>query len=166
MKTIISLYDRLIFALAYIAAASLALVTVIVALDVIMRNLNMQTLRWISAAVEYVLLFSTMAAAPWLVRINGHVSLSSFVNLLPRRLQTIVGQLALVVSALSLGFLGLISADLTMQRWMDGSVDMRSVNLPAWLLYAFLAVGFVLMACEFVRLLLRGDVYSGAEGNH
>ncbi|TWD45417.1 TRAP-type C4-dicarboxylate transport system permease small subunit [Agrobacterium vitis] len=166
MKTIISLYDRLIFALAYIAAASLALVTVIVALDVIMRNLNMQTLRWISAVVEYVLLFSTMAAAPWLVRINGHVSLSSFVNLLPRRLQTIVGQLALVVSALSLGFLGLISADLTMQRWMDGSVDMRSVNLPAWLLYAFLAVGFVLMACEFVRLLLRGEVYSGAEGNH
>lgn len=166
MKTIISLYDRLIFALAYMAAASLALVTVIVALDVIMRNLNMQTLRWISAVVEYVLLFSTMAAAPWLVRINGHVSLSSFVNLLPRRLQTIVGQLALVVSALSLGFLGLISADLTMQRWMDGSVDMRSVNLPAWLLYAFLAVGFVLMACEFVRLLLRGEVYSGAEGNH
>ena len=166
MKTIISLYDRLIFALAYIAAASLALVTVIVALDVIMRNLNMQTLRWISAVVEYVLLFSTMAAAPWLVRINGHVSLSSFVNLMPRRLQTIVGQLALVVSALSLGFLGVISADLTMQRWMDGSVDMRSVNLPAWLLYAFLAVGFVLMACEFVRLLLRGEVYSGAEGNH
>ncbi|OLP43004.1 TRAP transporter small permease [Rhizobium oryziradicis] len=166
MKTILSLYDRLIFALAYIAAASLALVTVIVALDVIMRNLNMQTLRWISAVVEYVLLFSTMAAAPWLVRINGHVSLSSFVNLMPRRLQTIVGELALVVSALSLAFLGIISADLTVQRWMDGSVDMRSVNLPAWLLYAFLAVGFVLMACEFVRLLLRGELYNGAEGNH
>lgn len=166
MKTILSLYDRLIFALAYIAAASLALVTIIVALDVIMRNLNMQTLRWISAIVEYVLLFSTMAAAPWLVRINGHVSLSSFVNLMPRHLQTIVGQLAMVVSALSLGFLGIISADLTMERWFDGSVDMRSVNLPAWLLYAFLTVGFVLMACEFVRLLLRGELYNGAEGNH
>jgi C4-dicarboxylate transporter, DctQ subunit len=166
MKTILSIYDRLIFALTYLAAASLALITIFVALDVIMRNLHMPTLRWISAVVEYVLLFSTMAAAPWLVRINGHVSLSSFVNLMPPRLQVLVGRLGLIISALSLGFLGVISGKMTLERWFDGSVDMRSVNLPAWLLYAFLSIGFVLMACEFLRLLLRGELYSGAEGNH
>lgn len=160
------LYDRLILGLAFAAGVSLAVVTVLVIYDVASRNLRLPPFRAISAIVEYVLLFSTMAAAPWLVRIHGHVSISSMLAYLPQAGQRAVGRLSLVVSALAVGYLGWVSGRLALAQMRSGTVDMRAVPLPGWLLYAFMAVGFALMASELLRLLLRGEVYTGAEGDH
>lgn len=166
MQKILRSYDRLIYGLAYLAGISLAIVTVLVIYDVISRNLGLRPFRAISAIVEYVLLFSTMAAAPWLVRINGHVSVSSILGLMPRAAQTLISRLSLVVGAGATGLLGVVAGQLALAQARAGNVDVRAVSLPAWILYAFLAVGFVLMATELLRMLLRGETYTGAEGEH
>lgn len=166
MHSLSGLYDRLILGLAWAAGISLAVVTVLVIYDVVSRNLALAPFRAISAIVEYVLLFSTMAAAPWLVRINGHVSISSMLQMLPDGAQLIVGKLSLIASALAVGFLGVVAGRLALAQYANGTVDIRAVTLPGWVLYAFLCVGFLLMAAELLRLLIRGETYTGAEGNH
>lgn len=160
------IYDGLIIGLASLAAASLVFVTGSIIVDVVLRNLGLAPMRWTSAVVEYVLLFVTMAGAPWLVRTNGHVAITSFVGLLPRSARHAIGLAGVLLSIVVLALLTWRSAMLAVETFLSGVVDVRSINIPSWIPYTMLAVGFFLMALEFVRLLLRGETYSGASGAH
>lgn len=163
---LLRLYDRLIAVLAAAGGASLAIVTVLIIYDVFSRNLGLLPLRSTSALVEYALLFSTMAAAPWLVRVNGHVSLSSIVSFAPLALQRVVNRVVVLVAGGAVAILAWVSGSIAWHQWQIGTIDMRSVDLPGWLLYVIMAAGFGLMATEFLRLLLRGEAYTGAGGEH
>lgn len=164
--TLLKLYDRCVTWLAAAGAVSLGIITVLIIYDVLSRNLGLAPLRSTSALVEYALLFSTMAAAPWLVRINGHVSLSSIVGLAPAAVQRVVNRLVVLVAGVAVAILAWMSGKIALHHWQAGTIDMRSVDLPGWLLYAVMAAGFGLMATEFLRLLLRGEAYTGAGGEH
>lgn len=162
---LIRLYDRLIIGLAVLGALSLAFITFAIVIDVVLRNTGFRPFQATSAIVEYVLLFSTMAGAPWLVRIGGHIAIMSFVEALPSGARRLMGLLAAIVSMIALGLLCWRSAAVGIQ--MAGTIDMRSINIPSWVLYSMLSGGFGLMATEFLRLLLRGEIYSaGSEGGH
>lgn len=163
---LLNAYDRCVIGLAACGAASLAAITALIIYDVLSRNLGLPPLRATSAIVEYALLFSTMAAAPWLVRINGHVSLSSIIGLTPRVVQRIANRAVVIAAGLATAILAGVSARIAFHQWRAGTVDIRSVDLPGWLLYAFMATGFALMATEFLRMLLRGEAYTGAGGEH
>lgn len=160
------LYDRLIVGLAILGAVSLAAITALIIVDVILRNTGFRPFQSTSALVEYVMLFATMSAAPWLVRENGHVAIGSFVAKLPEGVRLAVGRVVLVISILALALLTWRAVAVGMEMVATRSVDMRSINIPAWVLYAMLAMGFGLMAIEFLRILLRGNTYTGTSGGH
>ena len=160
------LYDRLIVGLAVLGALSLVFITCAIIVDVVLRNTGFRPFQWTSAIVEYVRLFATMAACPWLVREKGHVTIYSFVAKLPRAARLAVGRIALVVSIFVLALLCWRSAAVGMEMVASRAVDMRSINIPAWVLYAMLSGGFGLMAVEFLRILVRGEVYTGSSGAH
>lgn len=163
---LIRTYDRLIIGLAGLGAASLVFITLAIIIDVILRNTGFRPFQWTSAVVEYTLLFSTMAAAPWLVRTGGHVAIGSFVEAMPDSIRKLIGRLVLVLCILALGLLSWRAAAVGLQMVESNAVDMRSINIPSWLLYAMLSVGFGLMMLEFLRLLLLGRVYDGGEAQH
>jgi C4-dicarboxylate transporter, DctQ subunit len=164
--TLLRLYDRLVIGLAALAAISLGLVIFGIAIDVILRNVGLRPWQATSALVEYTLLFSTMAGAPWLVRRHGHIAITSFVEMLPPGMRRAIGQLVLIVSAATLALLCWRAGAVGFDMVERGSMDIRSVNIPSWVLYAMLSAGFGLMATEFLRLFLRGELYSGGEGGH
>jgi C4-dicarboxylate transporter, DctQ subunit len=164
--SVTKIYDRLIVGLAVLGALSLVAITALIIVDVILRNTGYRPFQSTSALVEYVMLFATMSAAPWLVRENGHVAIGSFVAKLPDGPRVAIGRLVLIVSILALALLTWRSAAVSFEMVATRSVDMRSINIPAWILYAMLAGGFFLMAIEFLRILLRGETYSGAGGGH
>lgn len=166
MKQVFRIYDGLIFGLAILAAVSLVFITGAIVVDVVLRNLGFRPMQWTSAVVEYVLLFVTMSSAPWLVRINGHVAITSFVGGLPPSLRAVVGRAGLILSIVTLGLLSWRSAVVGIEMVASWSIDVRSINIPGWVLYAMLATGFGLMALEFLRLLLRGETFTGASGAH
>jgi len=159
-------YDRLIIGLAVLGALSLVAITALIIVDVVLRNTGFRPFQSTSALVEYVMLFATMSAGPWLVRENGHVAIGSFVAALPEGLRLLIGRLVLIVSIFALALLTWRSVAVGLEMIQTRSVDMRSVNIPAWVLYAMLAGGFFLMAIEFLRMLLRGETYHGAGGGH
>ena len=80
-------YDRVITGLAVTGGISLVIITIAIIIDVVLRNTGFRPSQSTSALVEYVMLYSTMAAAPWLVRKNGHVAITSFIERLPQRLR-------------------------------------------------------------------------------
>jgi C4-dicarboxylate transporter DctQ subunit len=159
-------YDRVITGLAVTGGISLVIITIAIIIDVVLRNTGFRPSQSTSALVEYVMLYSTMAAAPWLVRKNGHVAITSFVERLPQRLRFLAGRAVLILCIFVLGLLSWRSSAVGLEMVAAGSVDMRSINIPSWVLYAMLAGGFGLMTLEFLRMLLRGNIYTGNEASH
>ncbi|WP_048646963.1 TRAP transporter small permease [Nitratireductor soli] len=163
---LLRIYNRIILGLAALGAASLVFISVAIIIDVVLRNTGYRPFQSTSAIVEYVMLFSTMAAAPWLVRTNGHVAIYSFVGAMPDRARLLAGRIVLVLAILTLGLLCWRAAAVGLEMVQSRAVDMRSVNIPSWVLYAMLSGGFGLMALEFLRLLVGGQTYTGSGGAH
>jgi C4-dicarboxylate transporter, DctQ subunit len=163
---LVRLYDRMIVALAVTGGISLVAITIAIIIDVVLRNTGFRPSQSTSALVEYVMLYSTMAAAPWLVRKNGHVAITSFIERLPGASRLIAGRAVLVLCIVMLALLSWRSGAVGLQMLEARSVDMRSINIPSWVLYLMLSGGFGLMTLEFCRMLFRGDIYTGSEATH
>ncbi|QDL92652.1 TRAP transporter small permease [Paroceanicella profunda] len=162
----LQIYDRFTLALAAAAGLSLALSTLAIVVDVTLRNTGFRPFQFTSAVVEYVMLFVTVAAAPWLARIGAHVAINALVDRLPGGLQSLLGRAVIVLCVVVLEVLAWRAGALTIQEWGFGSVDIRSIAIPGWLAYALLCAGFGLMGLEFLVKLLRGETRAGGDGAH
>lgn len=158
------IYDRFIAGLAGAGALSLAGIACLIVLDVILRNIGLRPFQATSALSEYALMFSTMCAAPWLVRVQGHVAITAFTGMIPGRPRRAIEVTVQVLAIVTLAVLGWRAGVQTAERMAGGSLDMRSISIPSWVLFAMLTAGFTLSAVEFLRQLLRGEPYTGAAG--
>ena len=137
----------------------LALIFVGIVADVTIRTVGFNSIQWYSAMAEYALLFSTMCGAPWLVRIKGHVVVESLTLAMPPTVRLIMAKCVYIVCIfLSLLFVyyGFIEMVGMLQT---GELDLRSVDMPKWILFAPFPVGFTLIAVEFCRFLFGYDTY-------
>lgn len=156
-------YDVLIHGLAGFAGALIGGLCLLIAWDVIARNLGLQPPASTVALTEYALLYFTMAAAPYLVRVRGHI----LVEVLYRRvgaaqrrwLDRAVLTLCVVICAVMASLAGMLAVE----AWSRGEIDVRSLDTPRWLLFLPLVVGFGLMGAEFLRLLVQGESLAGAQ---
>ena len=158
MQQLVKLYGMLIVGLAALSGVTIVVMTGLILGDVSMRYLGLGTIQSSSTLIEYGLLFSTMLGAPWLVRKRGHITVTSLVDMLPETGRKMSGLVVLIISIITLGVLGWRSAMVAYDKWLQGSMDVRSVALPEWISYAILATGFLLMASESIRLILLKEV--------
>ena len=159
-------YDGLIVGLAIIAGLMLVVIFVGIIADVAIRTMGYNALQWYSAIAEYCLLFSTMLAAPWLVRLRGHVVVESLTMAMPPRVRWAMAKavyaLCIVLSLLFV-YYGFVELALTLDT---GELDLRSIDMPKWILFVPFPLGFTLVAVEFGRYLLGfGSYYTGRVGS-
>lgn len=159
MNMISKAYYGLIIGLAILGGMMLALIFVGIVADVTIRTVGYNSIQWYSAIAEYCLLFSTMCGAPWLVRLKGHVVVESLTMVMPPLLRMIVAKLVYVLCILlSLlfvyyGWIEMVAA------FAAGELDLRSIDMPKWLLFVPFPLGFSLVAIEFGRYLIGLDSY-------
>ena len=159
MTIVSKAYYKLILALAVIGGMLLAVVFVGIILDVTIRSIGFNSLQWYSAVAEYSLFFCTMFAAPYLVRHKGHVVVESLRLAMSPRLRNVVAKIVYAIcTLLSLLFVfyGLLEVIDTVKT---GEQDLRSIDMPKWLLMVPFPIGFSLVAIEFLRYLLGFDTY-------
>ena len=165
MRSLARAYDRLIMALAILAGAMLAGVFVMIVYDVTVRTLGYQPPFFTSALSEYAMLYMTLLAAPWVVRVRGHVYVESVTSMLRERTRHVIQKgvyvLCLVI-CLGLAYYGTRAG---VEFLIRGDDDVRSIVIPRWVLYLPMPIGFVLSAVEFGRYLLGFDsMYEGRRG--
>ena len=152
MASIAKTYDAVSSACCIgLAGAALIFTCVSVLYDVGARAAGLQPPIWTSAATEYAMLLLTMAIAPYLVRYQGHVS----IEILSRALPAVAR--ALLHRGVSLVGFGVCVAVVVIAVRMGvdvhgrGELDIRSIEMPRWVLFAAIAAGFGLCAVEFLR---------------
>ncbi len=116
---------------------------------------------------EYGLLYIAMAASPWLVRIRGHVFIEMFTAILPKslapRFSRVISGLCIVICL----FLVWYSGEATLKTYRFGDADMRSLDMPKWLLIGSMPICFALMAVQFSRFVFGEEtLHSGEAGVH
>ena len=136
-------------------AAGICLVIIFVAIicDVVLRNLGFQPPGFTLAVTEYGMFFITMAVAPMLVRTGGHVSVEIFSSsLAPGKRRVLATFIHLLCSALCF-LLALFAFSAALDSAARGEIDIRSIDLPRWVLYAILGSGLFLSGLEFILLM-------------
>ena len=161
MELISRTYDRVIYGMAWCAGFLMAAMMISICVDVILRNLGFQSSAHLFTFTEYALLIVPCLGAPWLVRERGHVYVEIVLMHLNavnrRRLSIAVGLFCIVVCA-TIAWYGF---DVTWTNYTRRDVDVRSMDMPRWIIVIFIPLAFAMMALEFARHMLRGESVLG-----
>jgi TRAP-type C4-dicarboxylate transport system permease small subunit len=143
--------------MAWLAGLLMVATLAMIVTDVALRNLGFQSSAHFFTFTEYFLLLIPLLGAPWLVREKGHIYIELVVSAVPSRAQRAL-LLAVVVACIAVAaVLAWFGAAITVQDFIGNEKDVRSFDMPRWMLMAFMPLSFGMMAIEFLRLLVRGE---------
>ena len=116
---------------------------------------------------EFGLLYIVMAASPWLVREKGHVFIELLTAAVPKSVQPglsrIVSTLCVVICLVLVWY----TWGATAKAYKFGDAEMRSLDMPKFLLLGAMPICFALMALQFSRFVWGEDtLHSGEAGVH
>ena len=161
MKALVKSYNFVIHGMAVLAGILIFLSFVMIVVDVTMRIVGLQPPLFTIAVVEYILLWFAMLAAPWLVRIKGHVFIDAVTQFLPRLIKTIVAKIVYSICIISSSIYCVHATGLLIDAWQRNMIDVRSIDMPQWILFGPMPFCFFFVATEFARYLIGiDDMYS------
>ncbi|TFL16512.1 TRAP transporter small permease [Jannaschia formosa] len=147
-------FDRLLDALAVIAALLIPFMFLSIVYDVTSRTLRVGQISWVLGVTEYALLYVSALGAPWLLREKGHASMEAIRTVLPSRLARPMERLVLVLCAAGCAVVTVAVVPVLLQN--VGVTDIRSNYLSRWMLYAAVLACFALCTLQFLRFLVTG----------
>ncbi|MEO9525901.1 TRAP transporter small permease [Roseibium sp.] len=167
MTFIAKTYSTFLYAMAFVAGATLVWLMISVVVSVLMRNLGLQPFAWLFTSSEYGLLYMTMLGAPWLVREKGHVHIELVTSTLPEKARHVVSRLVAIACVLVCVILAWKGLELFLKNIERGDYDTRAYYYPRWLLTITFPLSFGLMAVEFLRFVFGSELmHSGEAGIH
>jgi len=157
VKYVVKGYDAVVLGLAALAAFLMAAMMVVICVDVLLRNLGYQSSAHFFTFTEYALLMVPCMGAPWLVREKGHIYVEILLMTFRERARArMTVPIGLVCIALCL-VLAWYGFDITWQNFVQNEKDVRSLDMPRWMVVGWIPLAFFMMAIEFARFLWRGE---------
>ena len=160
MKRLAAVYDGFLTVLAAVSALAFGAVSFFVAYEVMVRWLGFRPPVWPVAVSEFTLLYATVLAAPWVLRQSGHIQVNTLAAALPARMRKALGRTLSVLGALICLVVAWYALRVTLSA---KGLEIRSFEMPKWLVYAPLPLGFLLLAVEFARHAAAGTLFGGQE---
>ena len=156
--TLISkVYDAVLYGMAGVAAFLMAAMMVVITLDVILRNLGYQSSAHFFTFTEYALLVVPCLGAPWLVREKGHIYVEILLMSMSERMRArftmLIGLICIAV-CLVIAWYGF---DVALRDYLQNEKDVRSLDMPRWMVVGWIPLSFLMMAVEFTRFLWRRE---------
>jgi TRAP-type C4-dicarboxylate transport system permease small subunit len=157
IRLAVKAYDAVLYGMAWCAGFLIAAMMVVITVDVVLRNLGFQSWAHFFTFTEYALLVVPCLGAPWLVREKGHIYVEILLMHLrprPRRWLTRGIGLACIGICLVIAWYGF---EVTLTDFLRAERDVRSFDMPRWLVVGWIPLSFLMMAIEFGRFLWRGE---------
>ena len=157
IRLAVKAYEAVLYGMAWCAGFLIAAMMVVITVDVVLRNLGFQSWAHFFTFTEYALLVVPCLGAPWLVREKGHIYVEILLMHLqprPRRWLTRGIALACIGICLVIAWYGF---EVTLTDFLRAERDVRSFDMPRWLVVGWIPLSFLMMAIEFGRFLWRGE---------
>ena len=157
MRYVGKAYEAVLYGMAGFAGFLMVAMMTTIFIDVVLRNLGYQSSAHFFTFTEYALLAVPCLGAPWLVREKGHIYVEIVFMYLGARqrvaLRYLIGALCILVCAVLAWYGSLV----TIGDFMQNEKDVRSLDMPRWLVVGWIPLSFLMMAIEFARFLARGE---------
>ena len=161
MNVIFKAYNQVLHGMAGLAGIAIFAAFVMIVVDVLMRITGLEPFIFILTTVEYILLWFTMLAAPYLLRIKAHVFIDAVTQFMPPSIKKAVAKLVYVLCIIACCIYGYHLVILLVESIQSGELDMRSFEIPIWILFVPMPLCFFMCAIEFIRYLVGiDDMYS------
>jgi TRAP-type C4-dicarboxylate transport system permease small subunit len=144
-------------AMAALCCALLAFIAAAIVYDVTVRNLGLQPPNFTVSFTEYVLLYTTMLGAPYMVRKKGHILVEALIESVGPALHRAMARFVYFVCTLLSAALTYYGAKLLLQGIATNDLEIRSFDMPRWILDVTLPLGFGISTIEFLRYLVGVD---------
>ena len=161
------LVDKICNFLAVLAGVYLVIIMFGIVIQATLRSFNFSGSSHIFTFSEYGLLYIVMAASPWLVRTRGHVFIEMLTAALPQESARIYSRCIAVLCLVICVILVWYSGSNTLKSYNYGDADMRSLDMPKWLLLISMPICFSLMGLNFLRFIFGNEtMHTGEAGVH
>ena len=148
MRFFISTVNRLSVACGALAACLIGASILIVCQMVLWRYVLVASTTWQTDFVTFALVGATIVGAPYVLREGGHVKVDLVTNAASpavRRVLLVISYLTVMAMAAIFAWKGGI---LTLEAWHGAWVTETVAELPLWLPYSALPVGFTLLGLQ------------------
>ena len=136
---------------------------VVITLDVVLRNLGYQSSAHFFTFTEYALLDRARAwARPgWRARRATSTSRSCSCRCRRARARALTMLIGLICIAVCL-VIAWYGFEVTIQNFVQNEKDVRSIDMPRWMVVGWIPVSFLMMAIEFARFLWKRENFLAA----
>jgi TRAP-type C4-dicarboxylate transport system permease small subunit len=125
----------------------------------VLRNLGYQSSAHFFTFSEYALLMIPCLGAPWLVREKGHIYVEILLmHLGPRARKALTWFIGAACIAVCL-VVAWYGFGVTLHDFLRSEKDVRSLDMPRWMVVGWIPLAFLMMAIEFARFLWRGEEF-------
>jgi len=160
---LVKLYNYVLYGMAYCSGVTIFVAVALIVMDVAMRITGLDPFVFVLTTVEYILLYFTMLAAPWLVRIKGHVFIDAVTQFMPPGIKKVIAKLVYLACIIASSLYCYQLVLLLLEAIESGELDMRSYEIPIWILFVPMPLCFFMCSIEFIRYLIGiDDMYSTA----
>lgn len=143
--------DRINDLLAFLAAIILVFITLAICWGVASRYFLNRAVAGLFEITEYSLVFITFLGAAWLLRAEGHVKMDILLTRLNPKTQALLNVITSVFAAIPCLFLTWFGARLALHYFQEGIRLPTELEPPAYLLYAIIPIGSLLLFIQFLR---------------
>jgi len=161
------LIDKICNVLAVFAGVYLVAIMFAIVVQATARTLGFSGSSHIFTFSEYGLLYIVMAASPWLVRHKGHVYIELLTAIIPQRFAPSFSRFVTLICVLICLTLVWYTGEATYKAFNRADYDMRSLDMPKWMLLISMPICFALMALQFLRFVFGSEtLHTGEAGVH
>jgi len=152
-------YDAALYGLAFVAGLLMVAMMTTIFIDVVLRNLGYQSSAHFFTFTEYALLLIPCMGAPWLVRERGHIYIEILLMHMSeatrRRFTVGIAVVCIAVCAVVAWY----GFKVAIADFVQNEKDVRSFDMPRWMISVWIPVSFLMMAIEFARFLWRRETF-------
>ncbi|MFN4098326.1 MAG: TRAP transporter small permease [Pararhodobacter sp.] len=159
-------HDRLVLAMAVLAAAITGAMVVLICTDVLLRNLRWGNLPWSVEASEYGLYAMTLLGAPWVLALRAHVAMDVVASLLPAAPRRALDVAACAVGCGICAVLAWKGLGVVLVSKARGAMVYKTLVFPEWWLLALLPFVMAMLALGFLRLMLEAPAAAKPARGH
>jgi TRAP-type C4-dicarboxylate transport system permease small subunit len=151
-------YGRLLEGMVLAACLLLLGITVLIGLDVLLRNIGLGGIPPSNELSEDALYLITILAAPGLLRRGQHIRVDILLRMIPPKVAWLLEWAGDVVGIVCCAFFVWYGLRVTLASYASGSISIKTLIMPEWWIFAPMPACFLMIGLEFIfrmRLLAR-----------
>lgn len=150
-----SVFDRIIHGLAYLSAAAIAFVALVICYTVIMRYFFQIIPLWTNDITSFLLLGITFAGGAYVAEKDAHTRVDILIRLIHGRPRMYLELAVAVFVCLVTAVLAWFAFHTVIDQYERGTRIMRSIIVPRWIILLPILIGSVLISLKYLQIAVR-----------